>query len=203
VAVYDAQGRLAARIPYDRSIAGRRFGQQSYFSKARAQGFLYASDLFVQLGRPNSPVIAYSIRIFHGNSVHGVLVATIPISTFDTIVQPLVPPGWVARLYNTSGERVSPSSEASGKSYSTDAIVGPALSGRSSVHRVGGSGGSIVAAEPISDIGWAVVISQPTRLTAKETRDLTERLSLLAGGSLVLAMVAAAIGWLRRPRRAP
>jgi hypothetical protein len=106
-----------------------------------------------------------------------------------------VPAGSIVRIYNASGERISPSAEASGKTYTTDPTVAPALAGRSRVHR---SGNSIVASEPVADFGWAVVVSQQAALGDKRVQDLTVRLSWLAGGATLLALIAAVAAWRRR-----
>jgi hypothetical protein len=195
IAVYDRLGRLALRLPFDGSVAHRRFGQQEYFSQARNAPAPHISNLFVQLGIPKVAVIAYSMRIRLRASTYGVLVGTTPITEFDTMVVPYTPAGSIVRIYNGGGERISPSSEASGKSYTTDPVVGPALVGRSSFHR---SSGSIVAAEPVPDFGWAVVVSQPARVGDKSVHDLTVRLSLLAGGATLLALIAVAAAWRRK-----
>jgi hypothetical protein len=199
IAVYDRLGRLILRVPFDRSIVRRRFGQQEYFSKARNSLTPHISNLFVQLGTPKVAVIAYSMRIQFRASIYGVLVGTTPITEFDTLVAPYAPAGSIVRVYNESGERISPSSEASGKTYTADPVVGSALSGRSSIHR---SGGSIVSAAPVADLGWAVVISQPTRDGDKRVHDLTVRLSYLAGGATLLALVAVVAAWRRKSRHA-
>lgn len=199
VGIYNGAGQLVVRIPGDPSIAGRRFGQQEYFKAARNVGAAHISKLFVQLGKPKVPVIAYSLSVHHPGAYYGVLVATTPIREFDALVAPYAPAGSTVRIYNAAGERISPSSEASGKTYTTDAVVGPALAGRSSIRR---TGGSIVAAEPVADFGWAIVVSQPARRGDKAVHDLTVRLSLLAGGATLLALIAAAAAWRRKPRHA-
>ena len=195
VAIYDRFGRLALRIPFDGTVAHRRFGQQEYFSQAVNAQTPHISNLFVQLGTPKVAVVAYSMRIRLRASTYGVLVGTTPITEFDTLVALYAPAGSIVRLYNASGERISPSSEASGKSYTTDPVVGPALVGRSTFHR---ASGSIVAAEPVADVGWAVVVSQPARLGNKSVHDLTIRLSLLAGGATLLALIATTAAWRRK-----
>ena len=195
VAVYDGGGRLVVRIPNEPSIAGRLFSQQEYFRAARYSGFSHISSLFSQLGKPRVPVIAYSIRIFHHGGVYGVLAATTPITQFDALVAPYTPAGWTVRVYNKTGERVSPSKEASGKTYTSDPIVGPALKGGSGLHR---TGGSIVAAAPVADYGWAVSVSQPAKEANASLRRLTERLALFAGGAFLLALIAATLAWSRR-----
>lgn len=194
-AVYDRAGRLVVRIPYEPSIAGKQFSQQEYFSKARNSGFVHISSLFSQLGKPKVAVIAYSIRIFHGGGVSGVLAATTPTTAFDGLVAQYTPAGATVRVYNAAGERVSPSSEASGKTYTTDPVAGPALKGGSDVRR---TGGAIVAAAPVADYGWAVVVSQPAKQADAGARKLTIRLSVLAGGAFVLALIAAVAAWSRR-----
>jgi hypothetical protein len=195
VGIYDAGGTLAVRIPGDASIAGRRFGQQEYFKTARNDPLPHISNLFVQLGKPKVPVIAYSLRLYRFGGVQGVLVGTTPITAFDTMVAPYASAGSIVRIYNASGERISPSSEASGKTYTTDPVVGPTLSGRSSVRR---GGGSIIAAAPVADFGWAVVVSQQSQAGDKRVQDLTVRLSLLAGGATLLALIATAAAWRRK-----
>jgi hypothetical protein len=55
-----------------------------------------------------------------------------------------------------------------------------------------------VSAAPVADLGWAVVISQPTRAGDKSVHDLTVRLSYLAGGATLLALIAAAAAWRRK-----
>jgi hypothetical protein len=195
VAIYDRFGRLAVRIPFDRSVANRRFGQQEYFSQARNAATPHISNLFVQLGLPKVAVVAYSMRIRLRASTYGVLVGTTPITEFDTLIAPYASSDSTVRIYDAGGERVSPSSEASGKTYTTDAVVGPTLAGRSIVRR---SNGSIVAAEPVADYGWAVVVSQQARRGDKTVHDLTVRLSLLAGGATFLALIAAATAWRRK-----
>jgi hypothetical protein len=183
------------RIPGDPSITGRRFGQQEYFKAARNVDVAHISTLFVQLGKPKVPVIAYSLSVHHPGGYYGVLVATTPIREFDSLVAPYAPEGSTVRIYNATGERISPSSQASGKTYTTDPVVGSALAGRSSIHR---TGGSIVAAEPVADFEWAIVISQPARQGDKNLHDLTVRLSLLAGGATLLALIAVTAAWRRK-----
>lgn len=195
VAVYDGGGRLVTRIPSDPGIAGKQFSQQEYFRAARGSGFAHISSLFSQLGAPRVPVIAYSIRVFHHGGIFGVLAATTPITAFDSLVSPYAPAGWTVRVYNQAGERVSPSTEASGRTYTTDPVVGPALKGGSDLQR---TGGSIVAAAPVTDYGWAVVVSQPAKAADAGVRKLTERLAILAGGAFLLALIAAALAWSRR-----
>jgi len=195
VAVYDGGGRLVTRIPNEPSIAGKLFSQQEYFRAARNSGFAHVSSLFAQLGKPRVPVIAYSIRIFHHGGIYGVLAATTPITAFDALVAPYTPAGWTVRIYNQAGERVSPSSEASGKIYTTDPIVGPALKGGSNLQR---SGGSVVAAQPVADYGWAVAVSEPVKKADADLRKVTERYAVLAGGAFLLALIAAAFAWSRR-----
>ena len=193
-AVYDGGGRLVVRLPFEPSIAGKQFKQQEYFSKARSSGFAHISSLFIQLGKPKVPVIAYSIRIFHRGGIYGVLAVTTPIAAFDSIVAPYTPAGFTVRIYNAAGERVSPSSEATGKTYTTDPIVGPALKGSSILRR---TGGSIVAAAPVADYGWGVVVSQPARQADADARALTTRLSWYAGAATLLALIAAVVAWRR------
>ena len=201
VGVYDGGGRLVVRFPTDPSIIGGRFGQQEYFKVARSVGVAHISNLFVQLGKPRGVVIAYSIRILYHGRIYGVFVGTTPITHFDAMVAPYVPAGAIVRIYNASGERISPSWEASGKTYTTDPVVGPTLAGRSSIRR---TGGLIVAAEPIADIGWAVVMTQPAKIGDARVQDLTVRLSWLAGGATFLALIAATAAWRRRrPNQAP
>ena len=195
VAVYDGGGRLVVRIPSEASIAGKQFSQQEYFRAARNSGFAHVSSLFSQLGKPRVPVIAYSIRIFHHGGIYGVIAATAPISTFDALVAPYTPAGLTVRIYNQAGERVSPSSEASGKTYTTDPVVGPALKGGTGLHR---TGGSVLAAQPIADYGWAVVVSEPVKKADADLRKVTERYALLAGGAFLLALIAASLAWSRR-----
>ena len=198
VAIYDGIGRLVVRIPYDPGVAGRRFGRQEYFAAAKSQGFAHISRLFVQLGRPKVPVIAFSIRIFHRSSVHGVLVATVPITSFDSLTASYIPAGWTARVYDAGGELVSPSNEASGRSYTSDPIVGPALQGRS-VHRQ--VAGSLVAATPVDPYGWAVRVSEPKGPADAHLKTVTKRLSWYAGGATALALLGAIIAFVRRRPR--
>jgi hypothetical protein len=195
VAVYDGGGRLQTRIPSEPSIAGKLFSQQEYFRAARNSGLAHVSSLFSQLGKPRVPVIAYSMRIFHHGGIYGVLAATTPITAFDALVAPYTPTGWTVRIYNQAGERVSPSTEASGKTYTTDPIVGPALKGGSNIQR---TGGSVVAAQPVADYGWAVAVSEPVKQADADLRKVTERNSVLAGGTFLLALIAAALAWSRR-----
>jgi hypothetical protein len=194
VTVFDRTGILVARIPFDPAIGGKRFSQQEYFVKAKNNAF-HISGLITQLGKPKVPVIPYSVRIFFGGGVVGVLSATTPITAFDSLVSPFTPAGATIRVYNQIGERVSPSTEASGKTYTGDTIVGPALKGGSDVRR---TAGSVVASAPIADYGWAVVVSQPIRRADAGLSKLTERYVLLAGGAFLLALIAAALAWSRR-----
>jgi hypothetical protein len=195
IAVYDAFGRLAVRLPFDRSIAGRRFGRQEYFSKAKPQGVPHISRLFVQLGQPKVPVIAFSIRIARRSSVHGVLVATVPISQYDALIAPYIPEGWTGRIYDSGGDLVSPAKEASGRSFTNDPIVGPALQGRLVNRRVGGS---LIAAAPVQSYGWAVVVSQPRATINAHLRDETVRLSWYAGAATFLAIAGVILASVRR-----
>jgi hypothetical protein len=197
-AAYDSAGRLVLRLPRDATVEGKLFRQQEYYSVARTTGLPHVSAMFVQLGRPKVPVIAYSIRVFHHGAIIGVLVGTTPITAFDSFVAPLTPSRWTARVYNAPGQLVSPSSEASGKLYTTDPIVGPALRGTSNLHR---THGSIVAAEPIPDFKWAAVVSEPASAVDADVRALTVRLSWYAGGAMLLALIAAVVAWRRRPAR--
>jgi hypothetical protein len=197
IAVYDAGGALAYRIPGDASLMGKRFGQQEYFNAARNTSNPHISDLFIQLSKPKVPVIAYSIRVGYRAGVYGVLVGSTAITEFDDLVEPFAPAGSTVRIYNKSGEQISPAKEASAKTYKADPIVGPALGGQSSVRR---ATGSIVAAEPVADYGWAVVVSQPARVADKSVQDLVERLSWLAGGATLLALIATTAAWRRRRR---
>jgi hypothetical protein len=196
--VYDKNGRLVLRLPRDPSIAGRLFRQQEYFSVARSTGLPHVSGMFVQLGPPKVPVIAYSIRVFHHGGTYGVIVGTTPITAFDTLLAPLTPAGWTIRVYNEPGQEVSPSSEATGKIYTTDPVVGPALKGTAGFHR---NKADVVAAEPVTGYGWAVVVTEPVKQADAGGRRLTRRLSWLAGGATALALVAAAAGF--RARRVP
>ena len=194
VAVYDRTGHLVARIPLDPAIEGKRFSQQEYFVKARDLGY-HVSSLFSQLGNPKAPVIAYSGRVFFGGASIGVLAATTPLTAFDSLVAPYSPSGWAIRVYDQLGQIVSPSSEASGRTFTGDAVVGPAFKGSSTLKR---TGRSLVAAAPIADFGWAVAVSQPAKQADENTRTLTIRLSIFAGGAFLLALIAAALAWFRR-----
>jgi hypothetical protein len=195
--IYTTHGVLVARVPSDLTVMGRRFGQQEYFTKASA-GSASISSLFVQLGKPRVAVIAYSVGFRHRGTVRAVLVATSPISALDSLVAPYVPPGAVARIYNETGERISPSSEASGKTYSTDPTIASALAGRSSIHR---AGGQLTVAQPVADLGWAVVVSEPARSADRAVHKLTVRLSWLTGGATFLALLAAVAASARSRRR--
>jgi hypothetical protein len=194
VAVYDRRGSLVARIPTDPAIAGKRFSQQEYFVKARDQGS-HISSLFSQLGKPKVSVIAYSARVYFGGGVVGVLAGTTPITAFDSLTAPYTPTGWAIRVYDQAGQIVSPSSEASGKTFTSDAVVGPAFTGSSTFKR---TGRFVVATAPIADYGWAVAVSQPVKQADEDARTLTIRLSILAGGAFLLALVAAVAAWIRR-----
>ena len=195
VAIYDRGGRLVTRIPGEPSIAGKLFSQQEYFKAARNSGFAHISALFSQLGQPKVPVIAYSIRIFHRGGVYGVLAATTPITSYDTLIAPYGDAGTTVHIYNGTGELVSPSKEASGKTYTGDPVVGPALKGGSSLRR---TGGAIVAAEPVADYNWAIVVSRSAKQGDGDARKLTERLAVLAGGAFILALIAVVVAWTRR-----
>ena len=194
-ALYDGAGRLVTRIPGEQSITGKLFSQQEYFKAARNSGVPHISSLFSQLGQPKVPVIAYSIRIFHHGGIYGVLAATTPITSYDTLVAPYAGIGMTVRIYNATGELVSPSKEASGKTYTGDPVVGPALKGGSSLRR---TEGAIVAAEPIADYGWGVVTSQSSKQGDGDARKLTARLAVLAGGAFLLALIATVVAWTRR-----
>ena len=194
VGIYDGGGRLVVRIPGDPTIAGQRFGQQEYFKAARNEGVAHISNLFVQLGKPKVAVIAYSIRIFHHGGIYGVLVATTPITAFDAMVAPYAPAGSIVRVYNAAAERISPSTEASGKTYTTDPVVSSVLAGRPEIRR---AGSSIIAAEPVADFGWGIVLSQQAQPGDARVQALTVRLSWLAGGATLLALIAAALAWRR------
>ncbi len=194
-AVYDGAGRLVARIPRDASVVGKQFSQQEYFRAARTSSPAHISSLITQLGAPKVAVIPYSIRINYRSRFVAVLAATTPITGFDELLVPYTPLGWTVRVYDQAGERISPSAEASGKEYTTDPWVGPALKGGSSVQRVDGT---ISAAEPVADYGWAVVVSQPAKEANADLRKVTTGRGILAGGAFLLALIAAAIAWSRR-----
>jgi len=197
VAVYDGGGRLVVRIPFEPSIAGKLFSQQEYFRVPRNSGLSHISSLFSQLGKPRVAVIAYSIRVFHHGGIYGVVAATTPITAYDTLVAPYTPAGWTVRIYDKKGELVSPSSQASGKTFTTDPLVGAALKGGSALQRIGGS---VVAASSINDYGWAVSVSQPTKQADAGLRKPTERASILAGGAFLLALIGASLAWGTRAR---
>ena len=199
VAWYDRSGKLLFRVPNEPSIVGRRFGQQDYFSKARSDGKPHVSNLFVQLGRPKVAVIAYSQRIAYRGLIYGVLVGTTPIAEFDKIIAPYVPSGWTISLYNTSGERVSPSSGTTAKTYTSDPLVRAALSGSPTTVK---AGGSISASEPVPEFGWAAVVSRPAKAVDKAVHQTVVRFSVLAGLITGLALLGAIAAGLRMRKAA-
>lgn len=187
VGVYDSLGRLSARLPSDATISGRRFSQQEYFSTARNSNEPHISSLFIQIGKPKGTVIAYSYRI-RCRVVCGVLVGTTPITTFDAMVTPYASSEVAVRVYDSKGELISPTAEASGRSYASDRLVGPALKGRSVALK---SGHAASASAPVRDIGWAVVVSQPTATAFKNADRLRLQLASAGAAVFLLAIVSA------------
>lgn len=185
VSIYDRSGRLVARAPADGSVIGRRFAQQEYFKNAINHTEPQISKLFVQLGVPKGPVEAYSARILLQKYAWGVIIATTPLSTFDTLATANAEPGETVRIYNATGEVVSPSSEASGRSYLSDAAIGPLLRGRAVVKR---AGSMVVASAPAPAIGWTATVSEPMSHVYDKAGDETVRLSWLMGAITFAAL---------------
>jgi hypothetical protein len=192
--ILDVSGFLRVRVPASPTAIGKRFSQQEYFKAARAASTVHISKIFVELGTPKGVVVAYSMAI-KVRAAHGVLVATMPISAFEELLAQYLPPGGEIRLYDAYGELIEPSSRASARSNASDPVVGATLTGRSSARLVGGR---LFESAPVTGPSWAVVVSQPSAIIDHEAQHLAMRLSWIAGGIMLLAMIAAFAAWRRQ-----
>jgi hypothetical protein len=193
-AIYDERGVLRVRVPFIRSLIGRRFSQQEYFTAARRSQNVHVSKIFVGLGKEPSIVIAYSLAIRDRKGhLLGVLATTMPVTKLDQIVAPKTAADSVVRLYNQYGQLVEPSPEVKAQDVPADRTVQAALKGSPAAAE---SGNSVVAAVPMPRTGWVLTITEPTRVAYIGENDDVLHWSLLAGIATVLAAVATlAIGW--------
>ncbi|MGZ4145511.1 MAG: hypothetical protein ACXVPP_10175 [Actinomycetota bacterium] len=191
--VFDVRGVLQGRVPGDRSIAGQRFSQQDYFQSARRSQGVHISRLFIEIGAPKGPVIAYSTQI-RSNPSRGVLQAATLIRSYESLTSRYAPTGAVVRVYDASGEIVAPAAQASGTTHEKERVVASALAGRTSTVR---SKSTVSVGVPVSPVGWAVVITQPLRIADHDARATMVRTSELVGAMFVLALLAVVAAWRR------
>ncbi|MFZ0666348.1 MAG: cache domain-containing protein, partial [Acidimicrobiales bacterium] len=181
LAVDSAGGRLLAIAPQSLSALGANAASRGAFVGAVENHAPYVSHSFKLKGV--GLVIGLSAPFFTGGSLAGVIVATIPVSNFGSIIgSTTLQSGGTVVVLDQSGSVLTGPAVGSRTNYRADPAVVSALKGTEGTGEgsvPGFDGQRLIAYTPVPKLGWAVLVEQPTSALDNPIGTLTFHLALI------------------------
>jgi signal transduction histidine kinase len=200
--VLDSQGRFIASAPGQRALSGTDFSQADYFVGAANPWRPFVSQVYRTTfdNEPPATTIAVPIVDAHGNPL-GLLCAAIDLTRAQAWLGPLtalfddvyVVDQHGLLIFGVNGSDATPLRDLSGDPNVRAALAGGSIRAEADDLFTGAS--RFVAAAPVANVGWIVLVGEsPVRSTERLTR-LTDGLlalrvallGLLLGGGVLLS----------------
>jgi PAS domain S-box-containing protein len=194
LSVDSASGILLAVSPKGEGTPGTRVLGKPAFAGAIATGAPYVSQAFRLSGR-GPLVIGLAAPFFSGKTLAGVIVCTIPVTNFGSIIGSSgLQSGGSIVVVDQSGRALTGPAVSSGASYVHTQAASKALHGTEGTGTAtlpGFAGSRLVAYTPVTHLGWGILVEQPMSALNDPIGTLTVHLALIDVLVVVIAVVTA------------
>ena len=195
MAIDSTEGKLLAVSPKGLSPLGTDVSRAPAFSGAISHRAPYISQAFSLPGV--GLVVGLAAPFFSGTTIAGVIVCTIPVHNFGSIIgSTLLQGGGSILVVDQKGNALTGPLTGRGDVYGRSSMVSGALHRREGTGQTtlpGFSGSRLVAYSPVSDLGWAVLVQDPMSSLDNPIGALTLHLVLIDALVLLIAVVTAVL----------
>ncbi len=196
LAVDSAAGKLLGVSPASAAPLGTNVSGKPAFAGAFRTRGPYVSRALQLFG--NGPlVIGLAAPFFSGKTLAGVIVATIPVTNFASIIgSPVLKSGASIVVLDQTGRPLTGPAAVTGATYANSSAATRALhgfEGTGTANLPGFSGNRLVAYTPVPDLGWGIVVEQPMSSLNDPIATLTGHLALIDALVVLIAVVTAVL----------